>query len=476
MSTGDTITRTVDPASPGSIGRSQDAGELQRASAAESERHLARLRWAVAGTIAGLLLLAGLRLWFIDGLARRATIDGPSMAPTLGGASYAVDCGDCGFSFSCDAEHVPADRRAACPNCGYTRNELDRAGLAAADRVVIDRWRLLMRSPQRGEIVACDVPGQQGEIAVKRVAGAGREQLAIRGGDLYWGGKLLRKTLAELHAVRLLVHDNDYQPRKTDSLPPRWRGASDETKWQGEGTRFTRARQPDAAGTVDWLEYQHWPCTADSRLRGVPTAIRDNDSYNQGETRRPLNAVSDVLLTCRVRASGEGELVLAATDGEQRFEITIEPGRRILVSSGGQMLLERPLKLDVSRRGIDVEFGLCDQQVLLAVGGRTLVRLPYERIPAAAKDALHRLAMGARGLATEVAQLRVWRDVYYLDPQGLDRDWDAPRSAASDQFVLLGDNPPVSIDSRQWEPPLVPASAIRGVVYRPFWAAGSPAR
>jgi len=475
MSTGDTITRTVDLPSPGSADRASDAAELQRSAAAASDRHLFRLRWTVAGVVAGVLLLAGLRLWFIDGLVRRATIDGSSMAPALCGASYAVDCHDCGFSFSCDAEHVPVDRLAACPNCGYTRNELDSARLLPPDRVVIDRWQFSMRSPQRGEVVACDVPGQQGEIAVKRVAGLPSGQFAIRQGDLYAGGKLVRKALAELHAVRLLVHDNDYPPRKTAGLPPRWRGAGDQSKWQADGGGFTRAGQADAMGAIDWLEYQHWPCTADPRLRGVPTAIRDNDSYNQGETRRPLNAVSDVLLTCRVRAVGEGDLVLAATDGEQRFEMTIER-RRVVVRCGGQTLLEFPAQLNVLRGWSEIEFGLCDQQVLLAIQGRTLVRLPYERNSGAGKDALNRLAMGTRGVAVKVTQLRVWRDVYYLDPLGLDRPWEAPRSAASDQFALLGDNPPVSIDSRQWEPPLVPVSAIRGVVYRAFWAADPLAR
>src|SRR5687767_7979222 len=102
MSMGDTITRTVDLPSPGPADRGQDAAALQRSAAAASERGLLRVRRAVAGVVTGLLLLFTLRLWFIDGLARRSTIDGPSMAPALRGASYAVDCHDCGFPFACD--------------------------------------------------------------------------------------------------------------------------------------------------------------------------------------------------------------------------------------------------------------------------------------------------------------------------------------------------------------------------------------
>src|SRR5689334_3913898 len=89
-----------------------------------------------------LVILAVVRLSCIDGLLRRVTIDGPSMAPTLCGLHYSVSCGDCGFLFDCDAEHLPTDGRAACPNCGYTANSLDEANFKAAGQVLIDRWPL----------------------------------------------------------------------------------------------------------------------------------------------------------------------------------------------------------------------------------------------------------------------------------------------------------------------------------------------
>jgi hypothetical protein len=44
--------------------------------------------------------------------------------------------------------------------------------------------------------------------------------------------------------------------------------------------------------------------------------------------------------------------------------------------------------------------------------------------------------------------LRVLRDIYYLDAQNLGGEW---KSTASAGYGLLGDNPPVSIDSRHWD-------------------------
>jgi hypothetical protein len=210
--------------------------------------------------------------------------------------------------------------------------------------------------------------------------------------------------------------------------------------------------------------------------RGVASPVTDNDAYNQGETRRALNEVHDVLVTCRLRATGDGRLFFAAVDGNERFEMEVEPRKRVILKLRGQTLLERPLTLGISRHAIELEFGLFDQQVLLAVGGRALVLYPYKRPPDAATGVLHPLAIAVRGIGVQVSALRVWRDVYYLDPQGLPLPWKADASLASDQFAALGDNQPVSIDSRNWDPSGIPRSSIRGLVYRPFWAARAAKR
>jgi hypothetical protein len=81
------------------------------------------------------------------------------------------------------------------------------------------------------------------------------------------------------------------------------------------------------------------------------------------------------------------------------------------------------------------------------------------------------MAIGAAGIGLQIEGLRVWRDVYYLDPQGLSRRWEVQAPLGADEFALLGDNQPVSIDSRQWDPPAVGRRAVSGRVYRPFWSA-----
>jgi type IV secretory pathway protease TraF len=399
----------------------------------------------------------------MDGLLRQVLIDGPSMAPAFCGVHYDVTCDDCGFSFRCDAEHVPSDGKAVCPNCGFGGIALSDARLLPAQRVVIDRWPLLFRLPRRGEVVALKVPGDSGSFAVKRIAALPGERLAIHGGDLFVNDSIVQKSPEELRLVRVLVHDNHYQPQKTKDLPPRWRRTQTDSRWRSQGDGF-RLEALEDAGECDWLEYDHWPCTANPRLRGVACPITDNDSCNQGDLHRPLNVVIDVILSCRLQAAREGRAVLAAVDGDQRFELLILPTAPSVLLLDGKQFLVVPIDLSRFANGAQVEFGLCDEQVFLILDSKTIVCQAYDRRTAMGSEPLHPLAIGSLGAGLQISDLKVWRDIYYLDPHGLSRDWQMERPLGPHEYAVLGDNQPVSIDSRQWEPSAIKRKAILGLV------------
>src|SRR5262245_1023745 len=137
---------------------------------------LRRLLIAAALAVAA---LAGIRLWCVEGLFRRITIDGPSMASTLCRAHYNLLRQACSFHFQIDADNPPSDGNAACPNCGFTENRLTQAAVLRPDRVLVDRWPLLWRRPTRGEVIAARAPTETGEFVVKRVLGLPSETLSI---------------------------------------------------------------------------------------------------------------------------------------------------------------------------------------------------------------------------------------------------------------------------------------------------------
>ncbi len=70
--------------------------------------------------------------------------------------------------------------------------------------------------------------------------------------------------------------------------------------------------------------------------------------------------------------------------------------------------------------------------------------------------------IGAQGAAISVRNLRLYRDVYYTPKNGAD---GKKFQLADDEYFALGDNSPVSVDSRCWESPGVPERSLIG---KPF--------
>ena len=431
---------------------------------------LSRLRLMVVLVLLAVLGPAAFRLWCIKGLVRTIRIDGPSMAETLCGNHFRVTCDDCGITFRCDADEFPDDRRAVCPNCGYRENELRDEDLRRGDRVLVDTWPYLWTAPQRGDLVMLVEP-RMGEspikssFAVKRVAALPLERPGIRDGDLLTDGQAICKSLNELREVSILVHDNDFRP---ESLAPRQRwlpnppGTSDWQSFHG-GFRFLSTPGHEEG---QWLAYEHWHASASPAPRTQAASIQDNDGFNQ-EKARGLNPVRDLLLRCHVQGDG-GDFMIALQDPPHKLLVHLQlDSRRFLVLKNGSTIISENLPELTSEFAL--EAALCDGQFLFAYNRHVLASLPYEEMPVPrdrqiAPGDQPRLQIGAYGGPLEVSHLQVWRDIYYLTPTYLAGDWKANAPLAPEHFFLLGDNSPVSVDSRQWGEGGIPRESILGKV------------
>jgi signal peptidase I len=477
-----------------------------------------RLRLWVERLVLLLTAVVVMRTWYVEGLLVPCPVASGSMAETLLGVHREVTCKDCGLRFVCDADLKPVSPRAICPNCGYAGNDLESRPDLAGDRVLVVKPVYHFRRPRRWEVIACRDPGQAARTLVKRVAGLPGESIQIRQGDVYADGQIQRKTLPQQRAVAILVHDTNHQPGIDPVHPPRWQGTKNGL-WIAGGGRFAHPQVPAKDAVDDWLEYRHWqrgpgqggdssfrsgewvagverseppapPVSGGSltldpghprpdRLNLAPWSevregpVTDLCGYNQTQPRRQedVHPVADLLLSLRlVKTSGQGRLVLRASDGAEEFQARIDPQRRRYeVLRGGQPVAGTGGELPPLGEGITLEVSLFDQQFLLAFDGRAAVALPYQRSQPRLQPTSSPLAVGSQGgLGVEICDLRVYRDVYYTHPIGLQGRWglDEPVHLVDDEFFLLGDNSPISEDSRTW--PGGPAVDAKFLVGKPL--------
>jgi hypothetical protein len=347
-------------------------------------------------------------------------------------------------------------------------------------RVWIDRWAYACRAPQRWDIVAFPAVDDDSRLAVKRIVGLPGERIAFRQGDLVVDGRIVRKSLSQLRQLAVLVHDNDHQPRPDSGLPSRWQSQSTTNRWRALGTRFVFEPGALDCEAFEWLSYHHWPGYAGTVPRTQPSPILDNDSYNQQLSRR-LNPVTDLLVACRITTPGCGgrlALEVAGPAGCYRVELRFDR-RELALLRNSRELMCRSLPRFPLARGVLFELAWCDGQVLFGIDGHELIRRgivedatdgsdPAEQTGnsvAEHRDDTPRIRIGAAELTVTLDRLQVFRDIYYLPSESLIISPRMSWHTEPDEVFLVGDNVPVSQDSRQWPHSGVPIERLLGCVW-----------
>lgn len=421
------------------------------------------LEFVVCLTIAVLIY----RSWYVEGYI----VPTGSMATTLLGMHRQATCADCGYPFAVGTD-APLPTQAVCPNCGYPDNPLDVLPNISGDRLLVRKNSLSTQSPQRWDVIVFQHPQVSHKAYIKRVAGLPGESVQIHRGDLYVDGHIQRKTLDQQRAVSVNVFDNHYRPRADSSLPPRWQGGEADTLWKPDGDGFVHPDSSQGANAaqkdppVDWLVYRHWRRVPGrpSRVEEVP--ITDNCGYNQ-HVSRVLNHASDLMLRCHVKASGPGSLWWRISDGRDQLMVRFDPATGDAWLWHNEQLVHKvrfPLSIPV--QGALFELSQYDRQFLMAID-EELVFKPYEYEESMSpyRPTSRPVAIGASRLAVEISDLQLLRDVYYTQPTFAPHPWaiGRPYQLGDDEYFVLGDNSPLSEDSRAWEDsPAVPEELLVG--------------
>jgi signal peptidase I len=158
------------------------------------------------------------------------------------------------------------------------------------------------------------------------------------------------------------------------------------------------------------------------------------------------------MLSFDLTITGSGTFSIRATDGQNTFRVVLQPEHnRFAVHQN-----DTPLKVGddniAVREGMRIEVSLVDRQFLLAFDGREVVKCPLAEATGDPRGTTEPFAVGAEAVSVVVSNSRIVRDIYYSDPIGkLPYGWGgSPATLGSDSYYVLGDNSPISEDSRTW--------------------------
>ena len=217
--------------------------------------------------------------------------------------------------------------------------------------------------------------------------------------------------------------------------------------------------------------------------------VTDLYGYNNAPGLHDAGRVRDFQLALAADLSTDprAALGLELTDGARTFLLVADrPAGTVslheLADDGtpGVPLRSAPLPAACDNGPIDFEFSLFDRQVAAAAGGAELFApIPYDRPADAPPPGDSPATVGARG-AVSVTDLILYRDVHYTRGRAVHGVEDDYELGPGELFVL-GDNSPVSLDSRGWEDGAIPERLLVGkpfVVHLPSrpgtlsWGAG----
>ena len=112
-------------------------------------------------------------------------------------------------------------------------------------------------------------------------------------------------------------------------------------------------------------------------------------------------------------------------------------------------MAEAPTSTPLINNSFLLEVAVCDGRVLVAIFKQQELTCEVDFDHAVAETSI---ALGARDGYVSAGKLEIWRDVYYLNPDGRPEDWETDQPLGEGEYLLLGDNPPNSADSRQYGP------------------------
>lgn len=397
-------------------------------------------------------------------------------------------CPDCAARITCDAGSPPDSGFVHCHLCGCDRipwpELVFQPGTACEVEPVrgpIDRW----------DVVAVKLQENPEGIVwgIKRVLGLPGETIGLDGGELWIHGQLVAKPRSILQQLRIPLFDLRHV-RPGSGLGPHFAESAAEQHGPPAGTwSFPERRLLFAPrGTEAGEMASRWSPLHFVPVRGYPAApgpvhparITDFMPYNQGKS-STLTEVFDLVVEFSLESGETAEFGCSfeRPDGRvvdveflrlPRDHVEIRIGSRKLASAGFQ----------IAAGTIAAEVLVVDDRVEVWMGGRRIAgcgippatagRSSMDRVEhTAATPGQPQFLLKARRGSCRLRELKLWRDWYLRWSDPFDGPEEKERSfrIPDDGYFLVGDNLPVSRDSRSGRNSCPTRSAILGRVRVP---------
>jgi hypothetical protein len=168
--------------------------------------------------------------------------------------------------------------------------------------------------------------------------------------------------------------------------------------------------------------------------------------------------------------AGQGELRVEMSDGTEVFTCVFDTRQqqvRLHLRGSAAPVRTAPLPARFSQETVLLEMSIFDRQVLCALDGQPIFEpWPLAVTPPGRTAPRRQVRIGAFGIRLHVLSLELYRDVYYTADGGAEtKTWELRDTPSHQEFFVLGDNSPISVDSRLWP---------SGVVLTPQLLMGKP--
>ncbi|WP_146119037.1 hypothetical protein [Blastopirellula marina] len=380
-----------------------------------------------------------------------------SMAPHLSGPHVDFTCQECQFRSMLDAAvELPAE--ATCPNCGSTGPLTDAEILPGSAL----RWEAVPADQlRRFDLVVIAGPTIDTPYMVKRIAFLPGETPRIAQGELQRGGSLLRKTPREREALKLLVYDQSHPGGEFERfLSERISGSGWDIRPGSIG--YVPLAERRQAGP-DPLIYHHRSCLPPPSPSDRDAAPKDSYAYNHSVSRE-LFPANDLWLEWRFRHWKANAIVLTLRGKDSNASIRIDTSQQTVRAESAVGSVELPLEIN-SLQGFTARAGQCDGKLFLELE-RLGRHLRFPLVASEVELSAQPFAIAIEGGPAVLREPKVYRDIVWLGAQRRTDAWSLERKLSPHEIFVLGDNVPISDDSRFELGPIDVRKHLRGKVLR----------